>query len=419
MSEAKWPQIPREATGARRELLEWLHEVLAERSPWRSLHEACKEVKTGVHGLAEPRLGVNKATVHRWLHDQRLPTPDSLTKFCDSYNKAVEGLDGYSPIPDDERGKALALLADARQQESPEQRLQDQRARYDALSRTAAEVQADRDGLLAELADERRTAAERCHLLEQRLRTLQAQHQRDQRHLRQQRRKGRVETSRRQQEAAAHAAAQQELSNAQRLITELRHTLTTSTEAHEQALADRDATVAEYRSELTAVRDRLATLELRQADRDAADAAVDEAIATVEQAHTELRHDPDPDTIARRDQQKEVIAQLRAASDDPKAVRRILRTVATTWTNKDIDGLVFALCFTSVYNDWGPSLARCLARTAKVRYWVPEPFSIDRLLRGPGLGTKLWCELRGVRLETHMDWPDTYFRPHKKTAGSR
>ncbi|MGW3148900.1 hypothetical protein ACWDG1_30345 [Streptomyces sp. NPDC001177] len=417
MSEAKWPPVPAEVTGAQRELMEWLYRVLVERGPWRSLHEACKKVDTGGRGHLQARLGVDKSTVHRWMHAKKMPTEDSLRQFCEHYNKAVEGLDGYSPIPDDERDRALALVTVLQRQNSLAQRLREEHARYDALGRTAAEVQADRDGLLAELADERRTAAERCYALEQRLEMLQARHRRDQRRLRQQRRKGTAEAGRRQREAAVHAAAQDELAQAQRLITELRHALTTSAEAHQQTLTDRDTKLDQSRNELTALRERVAALELDQADRDAADAAVSEAIATVEQAHAQFQHrEPDPDHVARRDREEQVIAQLRAADGDPRALRRILRTVATTWSGKDIDGLVFALCCTSMDNDWGPALARRLARKAHVYYWV-EP-DLGRLLRGPGYGTRMWCQARGIRIVPLTYWPDTFFRPLKEPIGS-
>ncbi|MFE1775549.1 hypothetical protein [Streptomyces sp. NPDC059008] len=360
---------------------------------------------------------MNKSTVRPWMLGERLPTEDSLRLFCEGYNAAVKGSEGYSAIPDDERDRALGLLASLQLQNAPAQRLQEERARYDAVSRTAAEVQADRDGLLAELADERRTAAERCYALEQRLETLQARHRRDQRRLRQQRRKGAAQAGRRRREAAVHAAAHEELAQAQRLITELRHALTTSAEAHQQDLTDRDTKLAEYRDELTTLRDRLTSLELDQADRDAADAAVREAIATVDQAHAQLQHcEPDPDRLAGKAREKEVIAQLRAADGDPPALRRILRTVATTWSDKDIDWLVFALCYMSMDNDWGPALARRLARRARVRYWV-EP-DISRLVRGPGYGTRMWCLLRGIRVVTLMSWPDTFFKPLKEPIGS-
>ncbi|KDN74852.1 hypothetical protein DF19_27610 [Streptomyces olindensis] len=377
------------------------------------MDEACKQVKNHDTGVSESRLGVDRATLRRWMEQKRLPRANTFKTFCKRYNNAVEDLDGYSPISDKDRDWALALLDRIRQEESPEQQLQDERVQYDSLSRVTAEVQAERDGLLAELADERRTAAEHCYAVEQRLHKLQARHRRAQRRLRQERRKRTAEAGRRQREAAVHAAAQEELAQAQRIIADLRHALTASAEAHERALADRDTKLAEYRDELTALRDRLAALNMSQADRDAAGAVVGDAITTAEQAHAQLQHrEPDPDQLARRARQQEVIARLRAAGSDAQAVRRILRTVAATWSDEDIDMLVLVLCLKSPGNDWGPALARRLARQAHVRYWVPpEPFDVERLVRGPGYGTRLWCQLRGIRLVTRMSWPDTFFKP--------
>ncbi|GAA2244583.1 hypothetical protein GCM10010104_46010 [Streptomyces indiaensis] len=70
-------------------------------------------------------------------------------------------------------------------------------------------------------------------------------------------------------------------------------------------------------------------------------------------------------------------------------------------------------CLKSPGNDWGPALARRLARQARVRYWIPEPFDLDRLVSGPGSGTRLWCQLRGIRLVTPTYWPDTFFTPRR------
>ncbi|MEV5880615.1 hypothetical protein AB0L75_41880 [Streptomyces sp. NPDC052101] len=418
MSEAKWPVVPAEVTGAKRELLEWLYEVLAERGPWRSLYEACKEAQTGVRGQSEPRLGVNKTTVQRWMRDETLPEEDKLRLFCERYNKAVEGLAGYAPIPDDERDRMLAVLAGLHLQNTPTQRLKKERARYDDLSRAAAGVCADRDGLLAELADERRTAAERCHAVEQRMETLRARHRQDQRRLRRERRRRTAEAGRRQWEAAVHAAAQKELAQARLLVAELRHALTTAAGVHEQALAERDRQLAGYLEELAAVRGRLAALELDQADREADDAVIGEAIATVEQAQAQLHQQhPDPGRLARTAREDEVIAQLEAADGDLRAVRGILRTVASTWSDDDIDLLVVSLCFTSVQNDWGPALARRLARRARVHYWV-EP-DLRRLLRGPGYGLRMWCLLRGVRISSQDVWPETFYKPLEELIGSR
>lgn len=167
---------------------------------------------------------------------------------------------------------------------------------------------------------------------------------------------------------------------------------------------------------LTAMANRFAASDMPPADRDAAGTAVGDAIDAAQDIRV-LRREPDPDQHARRARAKEMIEQLRAAAHDARALRGLLRTVAATWSADDIDLLVVTPCLTSRDDGWGPGLARCLARQARVRYWVPEPYSLDRLVRGPGHGTRLWCQLRGVRLEPRMYMPEP-FSPFRKPAGT-
>lgn len=93
---------------------------------------------------------MNKTTVHRWMRSETLPMPDKLKEFRENYNTAVKGLDGYSPIGDDERDRALALLHRARQEQRRARTAEARRRQRQAAMHAAARTLTERDTALAE-----------------------------------------------------------------------------------------------------------------------------------------------------------------------------------------------------------------------------------------------------------------------------